>query len=184
MRFLISIKGAPDERGEALAFSPESQLGRLIAAPIRPGAVSWIGLRPARRAGMIVPASAMLVAASGVEGDRYSTSRDGARQVTLIAAEDIAAAAAFLGLTDIAPDLLRRNLVTRGVNLVALKGQRFRVGAAILEGSGDCAPCSRMEEALGPGGYNAMRGHGGITARIIASGEVRVGDAIVRIDPA
>lgn len=164
-----------------MAFSPESQLGRLIAAPMRPGAVSWIGLRPARHADMIMPASAMLVAARGIEGDRYTTSRNGGRQVTLIAAEDIAAIAAFLGCESISPDLLRRNLVTRGVNLTALKGQRFRVGTALLEGSGDCAPCSRMEEALGPGGYNAMRGHGGITARIIESGEARVGDAIVRI---
>lgn len=150
---------------------------------MRPGGVNWIGLRPARRAEMIMPASAMLTAGQGIEGDRYRTSRDGARQVTLIAAEDIAAVAAFLAREIIAPDLLRRNLVTRGVNLTALKGQRFRVGTALLEGSGDCAPCSRMEEALGPGGYNAMRGHGGITARIIESGEVRVGDVITRIDP-
>jgi MOSC domain-containing protein YiiM len=151
---------------------------------MRPGELAWIGLRPARGVDMVTPATAMLVAGRGIEGDRYKTSRDGARQVTLIAAEDIAAIAAFLGLADIAPDLLRRNFVTHGVNLTALKGQRFRIGPAILEGSGDCAPCSRMEEALGPGGYNAMRGHGGITARIIESGEVRVGDAIVRIDPA
>lgn len=151
---------------------------------MRPGAVNWIGLRPARRADIIMPASAMLVAAGGIEGDRYTTSRNGGRQVTLIAAEDIAAIAAFLGRESISPDLLRRNFVTHGVNLIALKGQRFRIGTAILEGSGDCAPCSRMEEALGPGGYNAMRGHGGITARIIQSGEVRVGDAIMRVDPA
>lgn len=150
---------------------------------MRPGGVNWIGLRPARRADMIMPASAMLTAGQGIEGDRYRTSRDGARQVTLIAVEDIAAVAAFLARQTIAPDLLRRNLVTRGVNLTALKGHRFRVGTAVLEGSGDCAPCSRMEEALGPGGYNAMRGHGGITARIIESGEVRVGDRIVRVDP-
>ena len=155
-----------------------------MAAPMRRGRLVWIGLRPARRADMLTPATAMLVAGQGIAGDRYRTSRDGGRQVTLIAAEDIAAVAAFLGRDAIAPDLLRRNFVTRGVNLLALKGQRFRVGAAVLEGSGDCAPCSRMEEALSEGGYNAMRGHGGITARIIESGDVRVGDGIERIDPA
>ncbi len=155
-----------------------------MAAPMRRGHLAWIGLRPARRADMLAPETATLVAGHGIEGDRYRTSRDGARQVTLIAAEDIAAVAAFLGRDTIAPDLLRRNFVTRGVNLAALKGHRFRIGAAVLEGSGDCAPCSRMEEALGEGGYNAMRGHGGITARIIESGDVRVGDAIERIDPA
>ncbi len=153
-----------------------------MAAPMRRGHLTWIGLRPARRANMLTPVSAVLTAGCGIEGDRYRTSRDGARQVTLVAAEDIAAVAAFLGRDTIAPGLLRRNFVTRGVNLVALKGQRFRVGAAVLEGSGDCAPCSRMEEALGEGGYNAMRGHGGITARIIESGEVCVGDGIERID--
>ena len=78
--------------------------------------------------------------------------------------------------------MLRRNFVTTGVNLVALKGRRFRVGAALLEYSGDCAPCSRMEIALGPGGYNAVRGHGGITARIIEGGEVRVGDSVERVE--
>jgi MOSC domain-containing protein YiiM len=90
--------------------------------------------------------------------------------------------AAFLGMTEVAPELLRRNLVTRGINLLALKDRRFRVGAALLEGSGECAPCSRMEEALGPGGYNAVRGHGGIAARVIEGGEVRIGDAIERVD--
>jgi MOSC domain-containing protein YiiM len=124
----------------------------------------------------------MLIAGKGIEGDRYQTSRDGPRQATLIAGEDIQAIASFLGREGISPELLRRNLVTRGINLVALKGRRFRIGTAVLEGSGDCAPCSQMEEALGTGGYNAVRGHGGITARIIESGCVTVGDAIVVVD--
>ena len=70
----------------------------------------------------------------------------------------------------------------RGINLFALKDRRFRIGDAVLETSGECAPCSLMEEVLGPGGYNAMRGHGGITARIIESGQIKIGDAIERID--
>ena len=102
--------------------------------------------------------------------------------MTLVASEDIAAITAFLGLLEITPELLRRNLVTRSVNLVALKDRRFRVGTALLEGSGDCAPCSRMEETFGAGGYNAVRGHGGITARVIEGGIVRVGDLVRRAD--
>jgi len=84
----------------------------------------------------------------------------------------------FLG-REVTPELLRRNLVVRGINLLALKGRRFRIGAdVLLEGSGTCDPCSRMEQNLGFGGLNAMRGHGGITAIVLAGGTVRLGDPV------
>jgi MOSC domain-containing protein YiiM len=125
----------------------------------------------------MVPVEAVdLIEGRGAAGDRYSR-RDGGRQVTLIQAEDIAAIASYLG-HDVSPSDLRRNIVTVGVNLLALKGRRFRLGDAILEHSGECQPCSRMEETFGPGGYNAVRGRGGITARVVSSGRVCVGDAL------
>jgi MOSC domain-containing protein YiiM len=99
--------------------------------------------------------------------------------VTLIAEEALAAVAAYLRRERVEPALVRRNVLVRGVNLLALKGRRFALGGAVLEASGECHPCSRMEEALGPGGYNAMRGHGGITARVLEGGRVAVGDALV-----
>lgn len=164
------------------SLSPQSTIAELLAGPVGPGQLVWIGLRPARKAPMLKPASALLVAQQGIEGDRYRTQRDGPRQVTLIAEEDIAAIASFMRRTEVPPDLLRRNLVTRGINLIALKGQRVRLGATILEVTGDCAPCSQMEANLGPGGYNAVRGRGGLTARIITGGEVQIGDVIERVD--
>jgi MOSC domain-containing protein YiiM len=78
----------------------------------------------------------------------------------------------------VTPDLLRRNLVIAGINVSVLKDQRFTIGEVLLEGTGPCVPCSRMETNLGPGGYNAMRGHGGINARIVTSGTIRLGDAV------
>jgi MOSC domain-containing protein YiiM len=159
--------------------SPDTPLGRLMDGPMRAGQIVWIGLRPARQQSLLDVKSATLVAGNGIAGDHYTTRGDGARQVTLVAAEDIEAITSFLG-RDVAPTLLRRNIVARGINLVALKNRRFRVGPVLLEGTGECAPCSRMELNLGPGGFNAVRGHGGITARILASGRVNVGDVIAR----
>jgi MOSC domain-containing protein YiiM len=157
-----------------------SPLEQLLAGPICPGELVWIGIRQKRYGVVLAPRGAKLVAASGIEGDHYKTERNGARQVTLISSEDIAAIASFLGKDEIAPELLRRNFVTRRINLAALKSRRFRIGEALLEWSGECAPCSRMEATLGPGGYNAVRGRGGITARIITGGEVKIGAVIER----
>lgn len=153
-----------------------------MGAQARPGTLVWIGVRPARNAPLVARETVRLQAHSGVEGDHYETHHDGARQATFIAAEDIDAVASFLGRSDVHPDLLRRNFVTRGINLLALKGRRFRMGTAVFETSGECAPCSRMETNLGQGGFNAMRGRGGITARIVEGGAVQIGDAIERLD--
>ncbi len=164
-----------------MVFNPQSSLAKLLAAPVRPGRVSWLGLRPERRADVIVVQSVELAQGCGVIGDRYQR-RDGARQVTLIGEENLRAIASFLGLdSPVAPTLVRRNIVVAGLNLLALKDQRFRLGEALLETSGECHPCSRMEEVLGVGGYNAMRGQGGITARVIEGGRVTVGDPVVRL---
>ena len=133
-------------------------------------------MRPARRVGVTPVDAVDAVAGQGLRGDRYA--HDGKRQVTLIQAEHLTAVAAFVGRAALDPTLLRRNVVVAGLNLLALKGRRFRIGAALLEWTGPCEPCSRMEEALGRGGYNAMRGHGGITAAIVEGGPIRVGDAV------
>jgi len=121
--------------------------------------------------------TAELDAAQGLVGDRYSGS-SGARHVTLIGKADLIAIADFLSLPEVPPDLLRRNILVSGVNLLALKDRRFRLGDALLEMTGECHPCSRMEEIFGSGGYNAVRGHGGITARVLEGGTVRVGDRL------
>jgi MOSC domain-containing protein YiiM len=114
----------------------------------------------------------------GLEGDRFSGRAGNPRQVTLVQQEHLTVIAACLGLESIAPLLLRRNIVVSGINLLALKDKAFRVGDALLEYSGLCHPCSKMERQLGEGGYNAMRGHGGITARVLESGSVRLLDPV------
>ena len=162
--------------------NPASPLAALLNAPIRPGIVTWIGVRPARREALRPSTAVWLDPLEGLEGDHYRSRTHRARQVTLIQAEHVAAIASHLGRDRLDAADLRRNVVVRGINLSALKGTRFRLGAAMLEATGECHPCSRMEAILGSGGYNAVRGHGGITARIVSGGMVRIGDAVSRLD--
>jgi MOSC domain-containing protein YiiM len=143
----------------------------------RTGTVRWIGLRPARDVPMREVEEAEAISGKGLRGDRYG-SGSGKRGITLIQAEHLPVIAALAGLPGIEPATLRRNLVVAGLPLIALKGRRFRIGEVLLEGTDPCDPCSRMETALGPGGYNAMRGHGGLCARILEGGRLRLGDAV------
>lgn len=142
------------------------------------GRLAWIGLRPARRAPMHAVENAAAEAGRGLIGDYYSENPGSKRQVTLIQAEHLPVIAALSGHAVVPPEWLRRNLVVAGINLLALKDRRFRIGAVLIEGTGLCQPCSQMETVLGPGGYNAMRGHGGITARVLHGGRLQLGDAV------
>lgn len=157
---------------------PDSELGRLFAQFPRAGKVGWIGLRPARDVPMHAVELAEATAGKGLSGDRYG-SGSGKRGITLIQAEHLPVIAALSGHVEISPMTLRRNVVVSGIPLIALKGRRFRIGDVLLEGTDPCDPCSRMEDALGPGGYNAMRGMGGLCARILEGGSLRLGDPVI-----
>ena len=145
----------------------------------KPGTVAAISIRPQRTIPVIKLDAVKAIENKGLEGDR---SMGGSRQVTLIQKEHMATVASFLGKQEVDYTLTRRNILVEGINLLALKDKQFQLGEAILEYSGECHPCSRMEEALGTGGYNAMRGHGGITAKIIRGGLIRKNDAILVLD--
>ncbi|WP_295910510.1 MOSC domain-containing protein [uncultured Xanthomonas sp.] len=163
-----------------MTLNSESLLATLLATLPRAGRVEWIGLRPARDVPMHEVDAATAQTEGGLHGDRYA-GRNGKRGVTLIQAEHLPAIAALAGHAAVAPATLRRNVVVSGIPLIALKGRRFRIGEVELEGIAPCDPCSRMEQALGPGGYNAMRGHGGLCARIVQGGTLRLGDAVVAL---
>jgi MOSC domain-containing protein YiiM len=160
-----------------MPLNPDSPLARLMATLPRAGRVEWIGLRPARDEAMIPVERVQATAEGGLAGDRYQGG-SGKRGVTLIQAEHLPVIAALAQRPDLQAALLRRNVVVSGIPLVALKGRRFRIGDVVLEGTEDCDPCSRMEDALGAGGYNAMRGHGGVCARIVEGGSFGIGDAV------
>lgn len=142
------------------------------------GQVEWIGIRPARGEPMTTLSRVMITPGKGLEGDRFKGRETSKRQVTLIQQEHLPVIAACVHRETIGPEVFRRNIVVSGLNLLALKGKTFRIGGVVMEYTGQCHPCSKMEITLGPGGYNAMRGHGGITARVIEGGELGLGDGV------
>ncbi|MDP3817143.1 MOSC domain-containing protein [Pseudomonas sp.] len=156
--------------------SPRQQL---LAAVPQQGQVRGIGVRPTARAGMLELKAVEARREAGLTGDHSRPGPRNARQVTLIHREHLAVIGAQLGRSTgqaITPQDLRRNIAISGINLFSLKGRRFRIGQALLETTGWCQPCARLEERLGPGAFQAVRGHGGIAARVLQGGIICLND--------
>ena len=152
-------------------------LKKLISTMPQHGKVDWIGIRPKKRADVVPVNDIEVSVEQGLTGDHYG-GRTRKRQVTLIQAEHLVAIAAYLDIDAVRPEQLRRNIVVSGINLLALKKQHVQIGSVTLHMTGPCAPCSRMEEYFGPGGYNAVRGHGGVTAKVLEGGAIAIGDTV------
>jgi MOSC domain-containing protein YiiM len=154
-----------------------SYIKELMRSIPQVGKVEWVSIRPIAR-GEVTPLETVEAqVGKGLVGDHYG-GKSGKREVTLIQAEHLAAVAYMLKKEAIDPELTRRNIVVSGINLLAFADQQFQIGEAVLEMTGHCHPCTRMEENLGEGGYNAMRGHGGITCRVVTGGTIKLGDEV------
>ena len=152
-------------------------LKELINTMPQVGKVEWIGVRPKHKAPVEKVQEVKVTTEHGLAGDHYSKN-GGKRQVTLLQEEHLTAMANILQLDAVDPAVMRRNIIVSGINLQAFADRQFQIGDVILEMTGICHPCSRMEENLIPGSYNAMRGHGGITAKVIQEGMIRIGDEV------
>ena len=150
------------------------------------GRLEAIFVRPARGVPAQPLQSVRALAGLGLEGDRKASGRPGGkRQVTLVQAEHLPVVAALLRRDALDAALLRRNLLVSGLNLAAARSlfadqplQLLLGEEVVLEVSGPCEPCSKMEAQLGEGSYNALRGHGGVTARVLRGGRLAVGDLV------
>jgi MOSC domain-containing protein YiiM len=153
-----------------------------LCANLSPGKLEWIGLRSERRGEVVVVDQAEAVVGLGLVGDhRMKKTLGSARQVTLISSEYIHQICQHTGHSAIDPRLLRRNLVISGMNMNLLRYQRLQIGDVILETNALCHPCSRMDENLGQGGTAAMFGYGGLCAKVIQGGVMKVGDEVIRL---
>lgn len=119
----------------------------------------------------------------GIEGDRYCegtgywTNFGDVCEVTLISSEDLEHIEGKLGIS-VANGEHRRNIVTRGIRLGDLRGKRFRIGETVLEYDRPRPPCRHVQDLTEPGMTKALKGRGGICARVVRAGTIRVRDAI------
>ena len=127
------------------------------------------------------------LAGIGLEGDRYATgvghysSRvEPDRHITLIAAEELDRLAADHGIV-LAPGESRRNVTTRGIDLNALVGHRFRIGGVECEATRLCEPCQYLTDLLGKPVLKHLVHRAGLRARILTDGEIAVGDEVVAL---
>jgi MOSC domain-containing protein YiiM len=121
-------------------------------------------------------------AGKGLEGNRYYFD-DGAKPkpgqaLTLIAAEALEGLAAEHGI-ELSAAESRRNVLTRGIDLNALVGKRFRVGSVECEGVELCEPCSGLQKLTQPGVIKGLLHRGGLNADILSDGVISVGDEVV-----
>jgi MOSC domain-containing protein YiiM len=119
----------------------------------------------------------------GIEGDRYCegtgywTNFGDVCEVTLISSEDLEHIERELGIS-VGNGEHRRNIVTRGVSLGDLRGKRFRVGETVLEYDRPRPPCGHVQDLTEPGMTRALKGRGGICARVVKAGRIRARDVI------
>jgi len=139
------------------------------------GKVEWIGIRPKRKAPVESKESVNVDLDSGIEGDHPTVAN---RQVTIISKEHLKAVSSSLGMEKIDPAAARRNIVISGLDFESLENATIRIGGVLLEVTGPCRPCKRMEENLGEGGRLAMAGKGGWTTRVVESGSINLGDTV------
>lgn len=144
------------------------------------GTLLHIFIAPKRGAAMQAPATAVATPGSGLVGDRYADARHRRgpeNELTLIQQEHIDGFVAALG-KPLPPDAPRRNLVTRGIDLGALIGARFTIGAVLLEGIEPCEPCRRWARRTYPEVIAYFAGRGGLNARVLGGGTLAIGDVV------
>jgi hypothetical protein len=123
------------------------------------------------------PAEIEVIAGQGIMGDRYFGWRDDYKgQVTFFSWETYVAVCQQLGVSDRAASVFRRNIVVEGVDLNALIGREFTVQGVSFLGTQEAAPCYWMEQAFGVGAEAALRGRGGLRAKVLT-------DGVLRLDP-
>jgi MOSC domain-containing protein YiiM len=114
-------------------------------------------------------------AGRGLEGDRFFDFKaDYKGQVTFFPGEIYDELCARFDVWDKPPSVFRRNIITRGVDLNMLIGREFTVQGVRFLGTAECSPCHWQDGAFAPGTEDALQGRGGLRARILSDGVLKV----------
>jgi MOSC domain-containing protein YiiM len=143
-----------------------------------PGSVEGIHIAPVESE-LPHAVGSVEVTADGMVGDRYAS----ARNLTLVEAEALEGLLADTGI-EMSPAEVRRQVLTRGIALNELVGQRFRVGEVECVGEELCEPCNHLQSLTKPGVLRGLVHRGGLRADIVQGGRIAVGDEIVRVSSA
>ena len=118
------------------------------------------------------------VAGQGIKGDRFFGYRPNYKgQITFFSWEVYLSLCQRLDVHDRGPEAFRRNVIVEEMDLVSLETQEFEVQGVRFHGTGECTPCYWMNQAFHAGAEKALQGCGGLRARILEGGILRVGDA-------
>ncbi len=132
------------------------------------------GKAPGEHPSLDVP-EVRLLAGRGIEGDRYLDFKDNYKgQVTFFEHEVYERLCEQFDVRDKSPGIFRRNIITEDVDLNALIGIEFEVQGVRFFGTQECAPCHWMNTVFAEGAETAMKGHGGLRARILSDGLLKV----------
>ncbi|TDU64324.1 MOSC domain-containing protein [Prosthecobacter fusiformis] len=132
--------------------------------------------KPAGQAPMVEVDSVECVAGQGLKGDRFfGFKEDYKGQVTFFAHEVYERLCEQFQVTGVEPSVFRRNIITQGADLPALIGQEFEVQGVRFLGTQESAPCYWMNQAFAEGAEGAMKGHGGLRAKVLSDGVLRTG---------
>ena len=119
------------------------------------------------------------LAGRGIEGDRFLDFKPGYKgQITFFAWEEYERLCAAFEVRHKSPAVFRRNVVTEGLDLLALIGQEFEIQGVRFRGHSECSPCYWMDQAFHPGAEAALRGHGGLRAQILSDGTLATASAL------
>lgn len=161
-------------------------MNKTPSPPDVPGNVAALHIGPRKKQPLVPVESIRVVPGRGIEGDRFFRKSPGeenpnpGREITLIESEALDALLHECNIA-LAPPDTRRNVLTRGIRLNPLVGKQFTVGETLLEGIELCEPCGHLELLTRTGVKQGLTHRGGLRARIVHGGTIRVGDVMSEV---